>query len=67
LGAGLAMAQTMMSAMRPPEPAPPGPAAPAPAAPAAPAAAGATKFCIECGKPMPARAKFCPGCGGAQE
>lgn len=69
LGAGMAMAQTMMNAMQPPAaPAPPqpGPAAPAPT-PAAPAAAGANKFCIECGKPMPARAKFCPGCGGAQE
>jgi membrane protease subunit (stomatin/prohibitin family) len=67
LGAGMAMAQTMMSAMRPPAPgeAPPaaGPAAPPPVAAAA---AGDTKFCIECGKPMPARAKFCPGCGGAQ-
>ncbi len=66
LGAGMAMAQTMMNAMQPPAPQQPGPAAPAPN-PATPAAAGATKFCIECGKPMPARAKFCPGCGGAQE
>ncbi len=76
LGAGMVMAQSMMGAMRPPEPpAAPTPFAPAPppapaAAPVAPAAAGAaggTKFCIECGKPMPARAKFCPGCGGAQQ
>jgi len=71
LGAGMVMAQSMMGAMRPPapgEPQPPvGGVTPPPApAPAAPAAAG-SKFCIECGKPMPARAKFCPGCGGAQE
>jgi membrane protease subunit (stomatin/prohibitin family) len=58
LGAGLAMAQTMMGAMKPPE-------APAPAAPPAPAAE--TKFCVECGKPVPKRAKFCPECGGAQQ
>ncbi|MBI4873843.1 MAG: SPFH domain-containing protein [Acidobacteria bacterium] len=63
LGAGLAMAQTMMSAIQ--QPAAPAPA-PAPAG-AAPVAGGDTKFCIECGKPMPARAKFCPGCGGAQQ
>jgi len=67
LGAGMAMAQTMMSAMRPPAPGePPPPAAQAAPLPVASAPAGDTKFCIECGKPMPARAKFCPGCGGAQ-
>jgi membrane protease subunit (stomatin/prohibitin family) len=71
LGAGMAMAQTMMSSIHPPAPGSPQPPAGAPAptpapAPVAPAAAGETKFCIECGKPMPARAKFCPGCGGAQ-
>ena len=68
LGAGMAMAQTMMGAMRPPAPgkAPPPPAGPAAPAPVAAAPAGDSKFCIECGKPMPARAKFCPGCGGAQ-
>ena len=67
LGAGMAMAQTMMGAMRPPAPgeAPPA-AAPAAPLPVATAPAGDAKFCIECGKPMPARAKFCPGCGGAQ-
>ncbi|MCX6638055.1 MAG: SPFH domain-containing protein [Acidobacteria bacterium] len=67
LGAGMAMAQTMMSAMRPPAPGePPPPAAPAAPLPVASAPAGDSKFCIECGKPMPVRAKFCPGCGGAQ-
>ncbi len=68
LGAGLTMAQSMMNAVKPPE-APPagGPAAPSggPAAPAAPATG--TKFCINCGKPMPRNAKFCPECGGAQQ
>jgi len=72
LGAGLAMGQTMMNAMRPGEQAPPpaGPAAPAggPVAPAAPAApATETKFCINCGKPIPRASKFCPECGGAQQ
>ncbi|MEK7751643.1 MAG: SPFH domain-containing protein [Acidobacteriota bacterium] len=66
LGAGMAMAQTMMGAMRPPAPGEaPSPAAAAPV-PVATAPAGDSKFCIECGKSMPARAKFCPGCGGAQ-
>ncbi len=53
LGAGLTMAQTIMGVM----PAPPR---------AAPAAAEDSKFCMECGKPMPARARFCPECGKAQ-
>ena len=71
LGAGLVMAQQMANAFRPgggdagaggPVPAPTG------GAPAAPAAgAGAeTKFCIECGKPMPRKAKFCGECGASQ-
>lgn len=59
LGAGLAMAQTMMGAMKPPAE----PAAPV----AAPAPAAETKFCVECGKSIPRRAKFCPECGGAQQ
>jgi membrane protease subunit (stomatin/prohibitin family) len=37
---------------------------------AAPAAAGAasltTKFCSECGKPIPRTSKFCPECGKPQ-
>jgi membrane protease subunit (stomatin/prohibitin family) len=64
LGAGLAMAQQMMGAMRPPAPAPP---APTDAAPGAPAPAGATKFCISCGKPIPRAAHFCAECGSAQQ
>jgi membrane protease subunit (stomatin/prohibitin family) len=69
LGAGLAMAQQMMGAMHPPAPPAPEPPPAAAAAPAAPAAAtpGASKFCINCGKPMPKIAKFCPECGGAQQ
>jgi len=62
LGAGMLMAQQMMNAAKPA-------AAAGPAAPGAPegAAAGATKFCINCGKTMPKPAKFCPECGGAQQ
>ncbi len=67
LGAGMAMAQQMMGAMRPPTPPPPEPppqaTAPAPVAPVP----GASKFCINCGKPMPKIAKFCPECGGSQQ
>lgn len=82
LGAGIAMGQQMMNAMRPgPPPAPPpAPAAPAPenppraggapagAAPpaAAPEAGAETKFCLNCGKSIAKRAKFCPECGAAQ-
>ncbi|SRR5579883_938872 len=72
LGAGFTMAQTMANALRPGEQAPPAgpaPAGPAPAggAPAAPAApATETKFCINCGKPIPKNAKFCPECGSSQ-
>jgi membrane protease subunit (stomatin/prohibitin family) len=61
LGAGLTMAQQMVNALKPGE-------APPPASPAAsaPAAAPETKFCINCGKPIPKNAKFCPECGSAQ-
>jgi membrane protease subunit (stomatin/prohibitin family) len=66
LGAGLTMAQQMMNAMKPGPGGPSGP--PAAASPGAPTAADAvTKFCINCGKPMPRAAKFCPECGGAQQ
>ena len=79
LGAGLTMGQQMMNAMQAgqkgnqepeggsqgggPKAGPPSPAPPA--APAAPAAE--TKFCMNCGKPMPRPARFCPECGGAQQ
>jgi len=65
LGAGVAMGQAMMDAMKKTsnaseqsEPRSGGTAA---------AAAGAeTKFCMNCGKPIPRAAKFCPECGQAQ-
>jgi membrane protease subunit (stomatin/prohibitin family) len=69
LGAGLTMAQSMMNAMKPGEPppaTPPAQGAPAAPAPAAPAAGAETKFCINCGKPIPRSAKFCSECGNAQ-
>jgi membrane protease subunit (stomatin/prohibitin family) len=71
LGAGLAMGQTfgqaVTNAMRPPEPGAPQPPQPVGGAPVAPATPGAaTKFCVNCGKPIPKTAKFCPECGGAQ-
>ena len=71
LGAGFTMAQTMANALRPGEAPPPaGPAptggGPVPAAPAAPATGAETKFCMNCGKPIPKSAKFCPECGGTQ-
>jgi membrane protease subunit (stomatin/prohibitin family) len=50
LGAGMAMAQSLMGQQ---------------ARPVAAAAADA-KFCMECGKPLPAGAKFCPECGKQQ-
>lgn len=66
LGAGLAMAQGMMNAMKPgaPEASP----APTPAeAPPAGAPGAGTKFCTNCGKPIPKNAKFCPECGSSQQ
>jgi membrane protease subunit (stomatin/prohibitin family) len=55
LGAGAAMAQAML-----------GQAASAGAPAAAASAATGNKFCMECGKPLPATAKFCPECGKHQ-
>ncbi|MGC2638768.1 MAG: SPFH domain-containing protein [Acidobacteriaceae bacterium] len=57
LGAGVAMAQAMMAGVK---------GTAAPAATSAVAADATTKFCIECGKPMPRAARFCPECGKAQ-
>jgi membrane protease subunit (stomatin/prohibitin family) len=61
LGAGMAMANAMMSAIRQPE----NPPTPQPAA--APAPGADSKFCVECGKPIPRKAKFCSECGAAQQ
>lgn len=67
LGAGLTMAQQMMNAMKPGGENPSAPAGAPPASGSPAGAQGATKFCINCGKPMPRGAKFCPECGGAQQ
>lgn len=65
LGAGMGMGGIIADAMRGGG----GGAGAVQAAPNAPAGAtpsGATKFCMHCGKPIAAAAKFCPACGGAQ-
>jgi len=49
IGAGVVMGQAMMNAVKPEA--------------ASPAASSGSKFCMECGKPLPAEAKFCPECG----
>jgi membrane protease subunit (stomatin/prohibitin family) len=64
LGAGIAMGQAMMDALKK------GSAAP-PTESSNPATGGAvigadTKFCLNCGKPIPKVSKFCPDCGQAQ-
>jgi membrane protease subunit (stomatin/prohibitin family) len=72
-GAGMAMGQQMMNSMQTPGPPTPPASAPPPVTPVpggpppAPSAAGASKFCINCGKAMPKVAKFCPECGSAQQ
>jgi membrane protease subunit (stomatin/prohibitin family) len=70
LGAGAAVAQVLSTSLKASAAAPTAaPAATAPAAgaavPAAPAAAD-TKFCIDCGKPIPVRSHYCPDCGQIQ-
>jgi len=64
LGAGLAMGQAMMDAIKQSTTGGQGGGAAAPAA--AGAAATGTKFCSECGKPIPRSSKFCPECGKPQ-
>lgn len=54
LGAGIAMGQTLVNSLKTP-------------APPAPTASAETKFCIDCGKPIPRSAKFCPECGKTQQ
>jgi membrane protease subunit (stomatin/prohibitin family) len=61
LGAGAAVAQVLASSLKSPAA---GPIAAAASTSAAPATD--TKFCIDCGKPIPARAKFCAECGKPQ-
>jgi membrane protease subunit (stomatin/prohibitin family) len=70
LGAGMAIGQTMMEAVKN-STAAAKPASGGGGGGAAPAAAGAapstdTKFCQECGKPIPRASKFCPECGKPQ-
>ena len=69
LGAGVAMGQAMMDALKkaPPGSGESGPPAGAAASTGAAAAGAETKFCMNCGKPMPRAAKFCPECGHAQQ
>ncbi|MGC1461196.1 MAG: SPFH domain-containing protein [Terracidiphilus sp.] len=62
LGAGAAVAQVLATQLKSPVVPISGPAIPA----APVAAATDTKFCIDCGKPIPARAKFCAECGKPQ-
>ena len=59
LGAGVAMGQAMMDAVKKSTSAPAGGAAPG-------SPAAETKFCSECGKPIPRSAKFCSECGKPQ-
>jgi membrane protease subunit (stomatin/prohibitin family) len=72
LGAGAAVAQVLQNALKPSMMTPGGvaPQQPAPvligASGGDAAAAGASKFCIECGKSIPQLAKFCPDCGKQQ-
>ena len=74
LGAGAAVAQTLSNSLRPTFSAPAaaspvatGAVAPGPVGQAAASSASAdTKFCIECGQPIPQRAKFCAECGKPQ-
>lgn len=73
LGLGAAMSQTLRDAMQPGQPAPQGsPPAAGTGAPASapPAQVGGltaspvgSKFCINCGSPLPPGVKFCPNCG----
>lgn len=65
LGAGVVMANQMMNAMNKPSATTDQGPAPSGGAPAA-GATNATKFCSECGKPIPRVSKFCPECGKAQ-
>jgi membrane protease subunit (stomatin/prohibitin family) len=69
LGAGVAMGQAMMDAVKQSTSSSPGGGGAA-AATAGAASSGAaspsTKFCSECGKPIPRASKFCPECGKPQ-
>jgi membrane protease subunit (stomatin/prohibitin family) len=63
LGAGVAMGQAMMDAIK--QARSPGGSESTPPTGAAPTTD--TKFCMNCGKPIPRASKFCPECGHAQQ
>ncbi len=60
LGAGADVAQVMTASLKSAQ------AAPAAASAQDASATQATKFCMDCGKPIPRSAKFCAECGKAQ-
>jgi membrane protease subunit (stomatin/prohibitin family) len=64
LGAGVAMGQAMMDALRKAGSSAAESGAPSPGAATA---STETKFCMNCGKPIPKASKFCPECGHAQQ
>jgi membrane protease subunit (stomatin/prohibitin family) len=64
LGAGVAMGQAMMDALK--KAGGSGTESSTSSTPAA-AASTETKFCLNCGKPIPKAARFCPDCGHAQQ
>jgi membrane protease subunit (stomatin/prohibitin family) len=75
LGAGAAVAQVLSNALKPSMTAPGAIPSQAPtsvpvligaSAASASSASEGSKFCIECGKPIPQLAKFCPDCGKPQ-
>lgn len=63
LGAGVAMGQAMADALKKAGSS----GGEAAAAPSGAAASAETKFCMNCGKPIPRTSKFCPECGHAQQ
>lgn len=65
LGAGVAMGQAMMDALKKPGTA--GGESGAATSGGAAVASTETKFCMNCGKPIPRASKFCPECGHAQQ
>jgi membrane protease subunit (stomatin/prohibitin family) len=68
LGAGVAMGQAMMDAVKKASaPSEESAASSGGSATGTVAAGTATKFCLNCGKPIPKVAKFCPECGQAQQ
>lgn len=62
LGAGIAMGQAMMDALKKSSSG----TGESGGAPQSGAASAETKFCLNCGKPIPKASKFCPECGHAQ-